>query len=293
MIGMATKIYTKEYAGQLEEIFESSSKFLRAFGGEIQTILGAEYNNKFLELKVSDTESVIQEYNTDANVAFGTGTGNSNRFGPRREVKSVDVQVEFDTPLAIHEGVDNFTVNDVPEEVVAEKLAHGASAWTNHYNQLLGDMLADNASETLDGELTEAGVIEVFNKANAAFINNGVSQMITWVAYVQPEVYNIIVDSKLTTTLKNADVNVGTNTVIEFKGFQIEVVPSAQLKASVYFAPENVGVVGVAIQVARAIDSEDFNGVAIQSAGKLGRYIPEANKSAILVADLTEATPEG
>lgn len=292
---MATKIYTKEYAGQLQDIFESNSKFLRSFGGEIQTILGAEYNNKFLELKISDTETVIQEYDTDPNVAFGTGTGNSNRFGPRREVKSVDEQVEFDTPLSIHEGVDNFTVNDVPEEIVAEKLANGASAWTNHYNQLLGDMLADNASKTLDGELTEAGVIEVFNKANAAFINNGVSQLITWIAYVKPEVYNIIVDSKLTTTLKNADVNVGANTIVEFKGFQIEVVPSSQMKASVYFAPENVGVVGVAIQVARAIDSEDFNGVAIQSAGKLGRYIPKANKSAIVVANLTEVaeTPEG
>ena len=35
------------------------------------------------------------------------------------------------------------------------------------------------------------------------------------------------------------------------------------------------------------MDSEDFAGVALQGAGKLGKYIPEKNQDAILKAVLT------
>lgn len=292
---MAEKIYTKQYAGQLEDIFAKRARFIRAFGGQIQTILGAEVQKDFLEIKIEDTETVIQEYSTDPNVAFGEGTADSNRFGPRREVKSVDKQVPFDQPLAIHEGVDRFTVNDEYEAVVAKKLATNAASWVTHYDKVLGDALAELASETLTGELTEAGVIKLFNEANTTFVDNEVSEAKNWLAFVTPEVYNIIVDSKLSTLLKGSDVNVDKNEIYEFKGFLIERVPSHNMQNSAYFTVEGVGVAGVGIEVARTIPSEAFNGDALQAAGKLGKYIPEGNSKAILVADLTEVDelPEG
>lgn len=290
---MSTKIYTKNYAGMLPEIFETKSAFLRAFGGELQTIVGAEANKNFLELKVTDTDVVIQEYNTDADVAFGDGTGNTNRFGPRREVKSIDTQVPFDTPLAIHEGIDSYTVNDIPEQVVADQLAKHAAAWANHYDKVMGATLAANASETITGELTEAGVTKAFADARKKFVNNEVSDTIAWVAYVTSDVYNLLVDSNLARVDKGSSVNIDNQELYKFKGFILVELPDQKLENDIYFVADNVGVAGVGIPLTRVMDSEDFGGVVIQGSGKLGKYIPEKNKKAIIVADLTEPTPEG
>lgn len=93
---MAIKIYTKQYAGMLPNLFETKTPFLRVFGGQLQVKSDAEYNKNFLDLKISDTDVTIQEYNTDENVAFGTGTGSSNRFGERKEVKSTDATVPWE-----------------------------------------------------------------------------------------------------------------------------------------------------------------------------------------------------
>ncbi|MCK0852573.1 hypothetical protein MXX92_25975, partial [Escherichia coli] len=115
----------------------------------LQTKDGVSQNDTFLDLKVTDTDVVIQAYSTDENVGFGTGTGSSSRFGKRKEVKSVNKQVKYEAPLSIHEGVDQFTVNDIPDQVVAERLALHAVAWAQHVDNLLGKALSDNASEEL------------------------------------------------------------------------------------------------------------------------------------------------
>lgn len=120
---MAIKYFTKQYAGMLPDLFAKKSAFLRAFGGVLQVKDGVTENDTFMELKVSDTDVVIQAYSTDANVGFGSGTGNTSRFGQRKEVKSVNKQVSYDAPLAINEGIDDFTVNDIKDQVVAERLA--------------------------------------------------------------------------------------------------------------------------------------------------------------------------
>lgn len=291
---MAIKLYTKQYAGMLQDIFESKSAFLRAFGGEIQTIEGAEADSNFLNLKISDTDVVIQNYNTGENVGFGTGTGNSNRFGPRKEVKSVDLQVPFDTPLAIHEGIDSYTVNDIPEQVVAERLALHAVAWAENYDAVMSKELSDNADETLTGDLTEEGVTKLFADARKKFVNNKVSNSVAWVAYVNADIYNFLIDSKLATTDKNSSVNVDEQSIYKFKGFVLVELPDDKFQEGeqAYFVADNVGVAGIGIPVARTMDSEDFAGVALQGAGKLGKYIPEKNKKAILKATLTESTPE-
>lgn len=291
---MAIKLYTKQYAGMLQDIFESKSAFLRAFGGEIQTIQGAEADSNFLNLKISDTDVVIQNYNTGENVGFGTGTGTSNRFGPRKEVKSVDLQVPFDTPLAIHEGIDSYTVNDIPEQVIAERLALHAVAWAENYDAVMSKELSDNADETLTGELTEEGVTKLFAEARKKFVNNKVSNSVAWVAYVNADIYNFLIDSKLATTDKNSSANIDEQSIYKFKGFVLVELPDDKFQEGeqAYFVADNVGVAGIGIPVARTMDSEDFAGVALQGAGKLGKYIPEKNKKAILKATLTEPTPE-
>lgn len=291
---MAIKLYTKQYAGIVPDLFESRTHFLRSFGGTVQVHADAEYNDKFLTLKTTDTDVTIQAYSTDANVGFGTGTGNTSRFGPRHEVKSVDTTVAWETPLAIHDGIDRFTVNDIPTQVVAERLALHGAAWAEHVDGLLGKALSDNASETLEGELTEEGVVQAFADARKAFVNNKVSRNVAWVAYVNTDVFNLLVDSKLATTAKNSSANIDNQTLYAFKGFVLQEIQDDAFETGeqIYFAADGVGVVGIGIETARVLDSEDFNGVALQGAGKYGKYIPVKNKKAILKAKLTE-TPAG
>ena len=292
---MAIKKYTKQYAGMVPDLFESRTHFLRSFGGTVQVHADAEYNDKFLTLKTTDTDVTIQAYDTGADVAFGAGTGNSNRFGPRHEVKSVDTTVAWETPLAIHDGIDGFTVNDIPQQVVAERLALYGVAWAEHVDGLLAKALSDNASETLEGELTEEGVVQAFVDARKAFVNNKVSRNVAWVAYVNTDVFNLLVDSKLATTAKNSSASIDNQTLYAFKGFLLQEIQDDAFETGeqIYFAADNVGVVGVGIEVARVLDSEDFNGVALQGAGKYGKYIPTKNQKAILKAALTEPTPAG
>lgn len=289
---MAIKYFTKQYAGMLPDLFAKKSAFLRAFGGVLQVKDGVNENDTFMELKVSDTDVVIQAYSTDANVGFGTGTGNTSRFGPRKEVKSVNKQVSYDAPLAINEGIDDFTVNDIKDQVVAERLALHGVAWAQHVDGLLGKLLSDSASEALEvALLDENSVTKLFSDAHKKFVNNNVSTAVPWVAYVNADVYDLLVDSKLATTAKNSSANVDEQTLYKFKGFILSELPDEKFQTNevAYFAADNVGVAGVGIQVTRAMDSEDFAGTALQAAAKYGKYLPEKNKKAILKAKLTPA----
>lgn len=289
---MAIKLYTKQYAGMLPTLFEKKAKFLRAFGGNLQVKDGISQKDTFLELKTSDTDVVIQEYSTDENVGFGTGTGNTSRFGERKEVKSVDTTVPYDAPLAINEGIDDFTVNDIPSQVVAERLALHGVAWAQHVDDFLGKVLSDNASEALTGDLTEEGVTKAFADAHKIFVNNGVSENVAHVAYVNADVFDFLVDNKLATTAKNSSANIDEQSLYKFKGFVLEELPDVKFQddENIIFSADNVGVVGIGIQVARAMDSEDFAGTALQAAAKYGKFVPEANKKAILKSTLTVPT---
>lgn len=288
---MAIKVYTREYAGLLTNIFEKKQNFMRTFGGKLQVKDGITNKDTFIDLKISDTDVVIQKYDTGENVAFGTGTGTSNRFGARKEIKSVDKQVQYEEALAIHEGVDNFTVNDNAEQVIKERAGLHAETWIEQMNGFLSKALSAAASKTLTGNLTEDDVVKTFNEASKIFVNNKVARAVQRVAYVTADVYNLIIDSKLVTTSKNASVNIDNQEYLKFKGFILVELADEyfQKGENIVFAADNVGVVGVGIEVYRMIDSEDFAGVAIQAAAKFGKYIPEKNKKAILKAKLTQA----
>lgn len=285
---MAIKIYTKQYAGLLANVFEKRQHFLNTFGGKLQVQDGITNKDSFIDLKISDTDVVIQKYDMGENVAFGTGTGTTNRFGQRKEIKSVDKQVPYEEPLAIHEGVDNFTVNDNAEEVVQERAALHAEAWVEQMNGFLSKALSDAAHKTLTGKLTEEDVVKTFNEASKIFVNNKVSKDVGRVAYVSADVYNFIIDSKLVTTGKGSTVNIDNNEYLKFKGFILDELADEyfQKGENIIFAADNVGVAGAGIEIYRMLDSEDFAGVAIQSAGKFGKYIPEKNQKAVVKAKL-------
>lgn len=289
---MAIKIFTKQYAGLLANVFEKKQHFLNTFGGKLQVQDGITNKDSFIDLKISDTDVVIQKYDMGENVAFGTGTGTSNRFGQRKEIKSVDKQVPYEEPLAIHEGVDNFTVNDNAEEVIQERAALHAEAWVEQMNGFLSKALSDAAHKTLTGKLTEEDVVKTFNEASKIFVNNKVSKDVGCVAYVTADVYNFIMDSKLVTTGKGSTVNIDDNEYLKFKGFILDELADEyfQKGENIIFAADNVGVAGVGIEIYRMLDSEDFAGVAIQSAGKFGKYIPEKNQKAVVKAKLAAAT---
>lgn len=289
---MAIKIFTKQYAGLLANVFEKRQHFLNTFGGKLQVQDGITNKDSFIDLKVSDTDVVIQKYDMGENVAFGTGTGTTNRFGQRKEIKSVDKQVPYEEPLAIHEGVDNFTVNDNAEEVVQERAALHAEAWVEQMNGFLSKALSDAAHKTLTGKLTEEDVVKTFNEASKIFVNNKVSKDVGRVAYVTSDVYNFIMDSKLVTTGKGSTVNIDDNEYYKFKGFILDELADEyfQKGENIIFAADNVGVAGVGIEIYRMLDSEDFAGVAIQSAGKFGKYIPEKNQKAVVKAKLAAVT---
>ena len=216
---MAIKIFTKQYAGLLANVFEKKQLFLNTFGGKLQVQAGITNKDTFIDLKISDTDVVIQKYDTGENVAFGTGTGTSNRFGQRNEIKSVDKQVPYEEPLAIHEGVDNFTVNDNAEEVIQERAALHAEAWVEQMNGFLSKALSDAAHKPLTGKLTEEDVIKTFNEASKIFVNNKVSKGVARVAYVTSDVYNFLVDAKLVSTGKGSTVNIDDNEYYKFKNF--------------------------------------------------------------------------
>lgn len=288
---MAIKIFTSQYAGLLQNVFKVNQHFLNTFGGKLQVKDGIKNSDEFMKLKISDTDVVIQKYDTGENVAFGTGTGSTNRFGDRKEIKSVDATVKYEAPLAIHEGVDNMTVNDDADQVIEERTGLHAEAWTEELNKLLGKAISDNASETLTGVMKEDDIVKVFNDAHKKFVNNKVTKGIPWTAYVNADVYSIIVDAKLATTAKHSGADVDRQEILKFKGFNIVELADEyfQKDEQIYFAADNVGVAGVGIEIYRVLDSEDFAGVAIQAAAKYGKYVPEKNKKAILKAKLTPA----
>ena len=285
---MPIKEYNKTFVRIFPEIFQVQSHFLPTFGGGIQLKDGITSKDVFMELKTVNADVTMNDYSMDENVAFGTGTGNTTRFGQRKEIKAVDTQVKYEKPLAIHEGIDRFTVNDNEQQVITERLVKHSEAWTEYINGLLSKELSAKASKELTGQLDEAGVTKVFSDAHAEFVNSKINPTLTKRAYVTPQVYNIIIESKLATTAKQSGANIDEQTITKFKGFVIHELPESYFQAGeqIYFAVDNIGVVGLGIEVIRTFESEDFSGVALQGAAKYAKFIPDANVKGILKAKL-------
>ena len=95
--------------------------------------------------------------------------------------------------------------------------------------------------------------------------------------------------------LKESGANIDENGILRFKGFQIKEVPETKFQKGelAYVSIVGVGKQFTGINTARTIESEDFDGVAFQGAGKAGEFILPANKKAVIKVVQVEETPEG
>lgn len=298
----ATRVYQKQFKELLQAVYSKQAYFSEFFGGGLQALDGVENNKTAFSLKTSDIPMVIKQgtvdatansaYNTGTNVAFGTGTGNSTRFGPRTEIIYNDTDVNYTWDWVFHEGIDRATVNTNFDGAVADRLDLQAQEKVQMFDNQGGAFISSAAGKSIElAEITNDAILKLFNDLSTYYINiEAVGQKL---AYVRPEIYNAIVDHPLTTSAKSSAANIDANGILNFKGFRIKEVPDAKFQEGEYALTTITGVGRqfTGINTARAIDSEDFDGKALQGAGKAGEFILPANKLAVAKVVAPEETP--
>lgn len=288
---LAVRSYQQEFKKLLQAVFKKQSYFADFFGGGIEALDGVQHNETAFYVKTSDIPVVVGEgYNKDANVAMGTGTGNGNRFGNRTEIIYTDTPVNYSWEWNYHEGIDRHTVNNNFESAVADRLELQAQAKTRLFNTKHSAFISASAGKTENlADYSADAVLALFNKLHAYFVN--IEAVGTKKAKVNTALYNAIVDHPLTTAAKKSGANVDTNNILKFKDFEIEEVPDAMFAENecCYAYIAGVGKAFTGINTARTIESEDFDGRALQGAGKAGEYILPANKKAVCKVTVTGA----
>jgi len=277
----AERQYLKEYNRLLTAVFNAENAWASALQ-PIQVVDGIRENASSFSVKTNNTPVVIGTYDTGADVAFGTGTGNSTRFGKRVEIKYTNTDVPFDYTIAIHEGLDKFTVNEELDFAVSERLEIQSQAQTRFMSGKIGTFLGAKAGNAVAiASLTDPLVISSFETMRAFYVNKEVSVPVT--AYVTPAVYGILLATGLITTAKNSNVNIDRATLEYAFGFRIVQTPEQYFAEDewVYFVPEGVVLPFVGISEVRAISSEDFSGTALQAAAKGGTYVSDENATVI------------
>ena len=280
----AVRTYQKDFKNLLQAVFKKQSYFGDFFGGGIEALDGVQHNETAFYVKTSDIPVVFGDaYTKDANTAMGTGTGKSSRFGERKEIIYVDTPVNYSWEWTFHEGIDRHTVNNNFDVAVADRLDLQAQAKTQKFNVKHSEFIAKSAGHTEElTEYTANAVLALFNALSKYFINiHAIGEKIV---KVNADLYNAIVDHPLTTTAKNSAANIGDNGIVKFKGFTVEEVPADVLGENIvaYAYIRGVAKAFTGINTARTVESEDFDGVALQGAGKAGEYIPEDNKKAVV-----------
>jgi len=275
---LAARSYTKQFAQLMQTVFGVQSVFAPTFG-QLQTIDGVQNNAVAFSVKTNNLPVVVGEYSTDENTAFGTGTANSTRFGERKEIIYADTDVPYEFTWTIHEGLDRFTVNNDLNAAVADRLNLQAQAKVRMFNDALGKKLAADSTDL--GAVDDVNTI--FETASAKYTNLEVVVPIR--AYVTADVYNAIIDHNLVTSQKGSAVNIDENVIVRFRDIIITKVPEKYMQGkAIFFAPDDIGRAFTGIVTTRTIESEDFDGVALQGAGKAGSFILDDNKVAIFSA---------
>ena len=289
---LSAKRYEKEFKGLLQAVFQAQSAFGPFFGNAIEAIDGIQHKDTAFSVKTSDIPVVLgTQYDKGANVAFGTGTGNSTRFGERTEIVYVDTDVPYSWEWVLHEGIDRHTVNNDMEAAVADRLELHAQAKVRRFNDQHGKFISSYAgsAETL-ASYTEADILALFNEIAKAYKNMEVTMKGR--VYVAPDLFNAIVDIPIVSTNKNSGVNIDNNTIENFKGFTVTSVPEQYFGASdevAYFTVDGIGKAFTGIETVRTVDSEDFDGLALQGAGKAGEFGLDDNKKAVIKVTYTGA----
>ena len=293
------RYYEKEMAGLIQAVFSVKTWFPELFAGGVQTKDGIKDKEHAFYVKTSDIACVLSTgtltgqspspaYNTGANVGMGTGTGSTSRFGNRTEVTYTDTPVDYTWDWVFHEGIDRHTVNADFDETVADRLELQARKKVSAFNAHAAAFIAANAGVTITASAkpTSANVVDYIMQAREAFTNNGVDADVQLYAKLTPEQYSNVIKSGLAVTSKLSDANVGDRTITKIGGFIVDEIPAAAFTGNNwgYFYAENIAAAFTGINTARAIESEDFDGTALQGAGKAGEWIPNDNKKALGVA---------
>lgn len=282
---LPVRIYQKQFIGLMQTVFGVQSTFTPTFGA-LQALDGIQNNAIAFSVKANDVPVAVGTYNTDPNVAFGTGTSNSNRFGPMKEIIYGDIDVPYSFGWSFNEGIDQLTVNTDLDSAVADRLNLQAQAKTRLFNGKLGAYLAASAAADL-GAVTD--VNKVFEEASERYTDLEVVVPVR--AYVTAEVYNAIIDHQLVTTSKGSAVNIDENGIVRFRDIVITKTPTRYMAGkSIIFAPDNIGRAFTGINIVRTIPSENFAGVALQGAGKAGQWISDDNRQAIFTAGTSATT---
>lgn len=275
---LPVRVYSKQFLQLLSTVYQAQSVFMPTFGA-LQALDGVQNNATAFSVKTNDMAVVVGEYSTDANTAFGTGTAKSSRFGEMKEVIYADTDVPYTAGWAIHEGLDQMTVNNDLDAAVADRLNLQAQAKTRLFNVAMGQALA--AAGTDLGAVDDVNAL--FESAVEKYTDLEVIAPVR--AYVTASVYNTIIDLPNVNTSKNSAVNIDTNGMVWFRGISITKVPTQYMGGkAVIFAPDNVARVFTGINIARTIQAIDFAGVELQGAGKYGTFILDDNKKAIFTA---------
>lgn len=282
---LPVRIYQKQFIGLMQTVFGVQSTFTPTFG-DLQALDGIQNNAIAFSVKANDVPVAVGTYNTDPNVAFGTGTSNSNRFGPMKEIIYGDIDVPYDFGWSFNEGIDQLTVNNDLNSTVADRLNLQAQAKTRLFNSQLGAYLVASAAADL-GAVTD--VNKVFEEASERYTDLEVVVPVR--AYVTAEVYNAIIDHQLVTSAKGSAVNIDENGIVRFRDIVVTKTPTRYMAGkSIIFAPDNIGRAFTGINVVRTIPSENFAGVALQGAGKAGQWISDDNRQAIFTAGTSATT---
>lgn len=281
-LNLPVRQYQKQYKGILSAVFGATKAFAGATSA-LQILDGVQHNAKAFSVKTNATPVVVGEYSTDANTAFGTGTANSSRFGQMKEVIYADTDVDYGYTLAIHEGIDRYTVNNDLNAAIADRLKLQSEAQTRLVNKRVGKFLSDNAgkTETL-ADFNEATVRKLFNDLSAYYVNTEVIAPVT--VYLRSELFNAIVDMTANTSSKGSSVSIDNNGLAKYKGFTLVETPAQYFDTGVVaiFSPDGIVIPFIGINTARTIEAIDFDGVVLQAAAKGGTFILDDNKKAIV-----------
>lgn len=286
---LAARQYQLEFKKLLQAVFKKQSYFADFFGGGVEALDGVQENETAFYVKTSDIPVVVgAEYSDDANTAFGTGTGKSSRFGNRTEIIYSNTPVSYSWGWVFHEGIDRHTVNNDFEAAIADRLELQAQAKTKTFNSKHSAFISASAGKTMNlADYTADNVLALFNDLSAYFVN--IEAVGEKKAKVNPALFNAIIDHPLTTTAKASGANIDSNGILRFKGFAIEEIPETmfQTKECCYAYIAGVGKAFTGINTARTMESEDFDGVALQGAGKAGEFILPDNKKAVCKVTVT------
>ena len=281
---MPVRSYQLEFKSLLQAVFKKMSYFADFFGGELEALDGVRENETAFYVKTSDIPVVVGTgYDKTKTKAFGTGTGNSSRFGERTEIIYTNTPVNYSWGWNFHEGIDRHTVNNDFDVAVADRLELQSRAKTKQFNKQHGKFISTSAGKTLSvTDYTADNVLKLFNELSKYF--NNIEAVGTKKIKVCSDLYNAVADHPLNTTAKNSTVNIDGNEVVKFKGFLVEEIPDElfQSKECAYAYIAGVAKAFTGINTARTIESEDFDGVALQGAGKAGEFIPNDNKKAVV-----------